>query len=100
MEVAQIAAVPLLSQDVPGTAYRDTGPSSLRAAADRFETAFLAEMLRHTGIGKMPATFNGGAGEAAFSGFMTWEYAEEITKRGTIGIADQVYEALKDRIQP
>jgi flagellar protein FlgJ len=69
----------------------------LRAEAERFEAAFLAEMLRHAGFGKMPETFNGGAGEAAFAGSLVQEYANRIAATGRLGIAEQVYETLAKR---
>lgn len=73
------------------------GDQALRAAAAQFETAFVAEMLKHTGVGKMTEGFNGGPGEAAFSGFLTWEYAEEVTASGAFGLADKIYSSLTQR---
>jgi Rod binding domain-containing protein len=68
-----------------------------RAVAERFEAAFLAEMLRHSGLGQMPDHFNGGAGEAVFSGTLVQEYANRIAATGTLGIADRVYRTLSER---
>lgn len=70
---------------------------SLRRSAEAFEAAFLAEMLRHTGLGRMPETFNGGAGEAAFSGTLIQEYAKQIADQGGLGLADQIYRSLVER---
>lgn len=67
----------------------------MRAAAEKFETNFLAEMLKYTGINKTPDGFGGGEGEEAFSSFLTQEYARLIEKRGGLGIAEQVFNALK-----
>lgn len=69
----------------------------LRAEAERFEAAFLAEMLRHSGLGRMPDSFNGGAGEAAFAGSLVQEYANRIAATGTLGIADKIYDTLVER---
>lgn len=69
----------------------------MRALAKKFEASFLAEMLKHAGLGEMPEQFNGGAGEAAYSGFLVQEYADKIAETGRIGIADNVYAALKAR---
>lgn len=69
------------------------------AAAQAFETAFLAEMLKHSGLNEMPATFGGGAGEEAFASFLTQEYAELMSEQGGIGIAEQVFETLKQRTE-
>lgn len=69
----------------------------LRRAAEAFEAAFLAEMLRHTGLGRMPESFNGGAGEAAFSGTLVQEYAKQIAAQGGVGLADQIHRSLAAR---
>jgi len=69
----------------------------LRAEAERFEAAFLAEMLRHAGLGRVPQSFNGGAGEAAFAGSLVQEYANRIAATGTLGIAEQIYRSLVER---
>ncbi len=69
----------------------------LRAEAERFEAAFLAEMLRHSGLGRMPESLNGGAGEQAFAGSLVQEYANLIAATGTLGIAEQIYHTLVER---
>jgi Rod binding domain-containing protein len=66
-----------------------------RAAAEAFEAAFLAEVLKHSGLNALPASFGGGAGEEAFASFLTREYARLMSERGGIGLAEQVFEALK-----
>ena len=71
--------------------------STLRGQATRFEAAFLAEMLRHAGLAKMPESFHGGPGEAAFTGTLVQEYANLIAASGRTGIADQVLVALRER---
>ena len=68
-----------------------------RKAAEAFEAAYLAEMLKYTGLNAMPDGFDGGAGEAAFGSLLTDEYARLLAERGGIGIAEQVFEALKQR---
>ena len=76
-----------------------TSDSAMRAASVKFEATFLAEMLKHTGLGEMPEGFNGGAGEAAFSDFLVHEYAEAIASKRSTGLADQIYRAMKERSQ-
>ena len=71
-----------------------------RAAAEAFEAAFLAEMLKYSGINAMPSAFGGGAGEEAFSSFLTEEYARLLAERGGIGIAEQVFGLLQQRMEP
>ena len=65
--------------------------------AKKFEATFLTEMLRHTGLGKSPEGFDGGAGEARFSGFLVEAYAEQLSDSGQIGLADQIYSDLVAR---
>ena len=43
------------------------------------------------------ATFGGGAGEEAFASLLTDEYARLLAERGGIGLAEQVFELLKER---
>ena len=68
-----------------------------RKAAEAFEAAYLAEMLKYTGLNAMPDGFGGGAGEEAFGSLLTDEYARLLAERGGVGIAEQVFEALKQR---
>ena len=78
----------------------DTPPpaeTAAKAAAEAFEAAFLAEMLKYTGLNAPSASFGGGAGEEAFSSFLTDEYARLLAERGGIGLAEQVFELLKQR---
>ncbi len=70
-----------------------------RYAAREFETVFLTEMLKHAGVGKMPEGFNGGPGEAAFTDLLTREYAGEIARSGSLGLADSVMKALQERLK-
>ncbi len=65
--------------------------------AEEFEAVFLGEMLKHTGLGQMPEHFNGGVGERGFSGMLVQEYAAEIARGGSIGLAEHIYRTLLDR---
>lgn len=72
-----------------------SGPSAaLTEKAQDLEAAFLAEMLRAAGVGKPLESFGGGAGEEAFSSFMTREYADGIARMGGIGLAESIVRAL------
>ena len=71
--------------------------SALRAAAERLEAAFLAEMLKSAGVGKTPETFGGGAGEAQFASFLREAQATEMVKAGGIGLADHIFDAMRAR---
>ena len=68
--------------------------NALRAKAAEFETAFLAEMLGHAGLGAMSEEFGGGVGEEQFSSFLRQEQAAQIVKSGGIGLAESVFQSL------
>ena len=89
------AGLPRGASASPGAGPGEEG--RVRAAAIRFEAAFLAEMLRHAGLAKTRSAFGGGAGEQAFSGSLVQEYAARIADSGGVGLADSIYRALLAR---
>ena len=93
MELTQIAPKSL-SPTPAATAHAE---AEVRKAAQAFEASFLAEMLKHSGVNAAPSGFGGGAGEEAFASFLTQEYARMIAERGGVGLAEQVFEMLKQR---
>lgn len=80
--------------DVPKAPSRD---DKLRDASEKLESAFLAEMLKSAGFGKTPDAFGGGAGEDQFSSFLIQAQADKMVEAGGIGLAEQLFEALKER---
>jgi peptidoglycan hydrolase FlgJ len=66
----------------------------LRAAAEAMEAGFLAEMLKHSGLGAAPDGFDGGAGEEQFASFLLQQQATAMVRAGGIGLADSIYNAL------
>ncbi|PIE08364.1 MAG: chemotaxis protein chel [Rhodobacterales bacterium] len=84
-----------------------TGPAAARNAAQQekrlhqaareLETSFLAEMLKSAGLGQTPEAFGGGAGEDQFASFLRLEQAREMVNAGGIGLAQSLFEALKER---
>ena len=75
----------------------EPGEKALRAAAEQLEASFLAEMLKAAGLGKTRGSFGGGAGEEQFASFLRQAQAEEMVKAGGIGLAESLYQALKER---
>ncbi|KMW59221.1 putative flagellar protein FlgJ [Candidatus Rhodobacter oscarellae] len=75
----------------------ESGDAKLRAIAEQLEASFLAEMLKHAGAGASRESFGGGAGEDQFGSFLRQAHAEEIAKAGGIGLAEHLFEALKER---
>ena len=69
----------------------------LRRAAQEFEAAFLAEMLKTAGLGKTRGPFSGGAGEDQFASFLVRAQAGEMARAGGIGLAETIYRSLKER---
>lgn len=54
-------------------------------------------MLKYTGVNAVSTEFGGGEGEEAFSSLLTREYARVLTEAGGIGLAEQIFESLKQR---
>lgn len=70
----------------------------LREAARELETTFLAEMLKSAKVGETPESFGGGEGENQFASFLRLEQARQMTEGGGIGLAESLFDALKERI--
>ncbi len=87
-----LSPIPLVLPRATGAARND---ADLHKAAESFEANFLAEMLQYTGLNSMPAGFGGGAGEQAFSSMLTEQYARLLSERGGIGLAERVFDILK-----
>ena len=71
--------------------------ASLRAAAERLETSFLAEMLKSAGLGKAAEGFSGGVGEGQFASFLVDAQAEEMVRAGGIGLTESLFQSLSQR---
>ena len=70
---------------------------ALRDAANKLEAAFLAEMLKSAGMGESRESFGGGAGEDQFASFLRQAQAEKMVQAGGIGLAESLFEALKEQ---
>lgn len=87
-------AGPGQAPEVPDQSQRDR---ALRAAAEKLEASFLSEMLKSAGLGKPRESFGGGAGEGQFASLLRDAQAKEMVKAGGIGLAESLYQALKER---
>lgn len=67
-------------------------PEVSQAARD-FETAFIAQMLKFSGLAEAITT-GGGEDMAAFTDFYIQSFAEEISDTGGFGLAEQFYDKL------
>lgn len=70
------------------------GQRRIAEVSQEFEAAFLAEMLKYAGLGRVEQSFGGGPGEAAFTDFLIREYAREIARTRPLGIGDRVRIAI------
>jgi Rod binding domain-containing protein len=93
--VTDFSPLPLVAN--PAAPPADPKDKALRAAAQELEATFLAEMLKEAGFGEAREAFGGGAGEDQFASFLRQEQAREMVKTGGIGLAESLYQALKER---
>lgn len=87
---------PSLQTPTPATQTEQRDKALFQAAQD-LEASFLAEMLKSAGFGKPRETYGGGVGEDQFGSFLRQEQAKEMVKTGGIGLAQSLFEALKER---
>lgn len=73
--------------------------TQLRRKAAELETAFLAEMLGHAGLGDARGAFGGGIGEEQFASFLRNEQAAAIVRAGGVGLTEQLFRALAREAQ-
>ncbi len=82
---------PLSLPGVGGAAFQGLDEAGKRARIDTtakaFEQSFLSTMLGQMFEGTERTLFGGGAGEQAFTGFLTDAMAKAVVKRGGIGLA-------------
>lgn len=71
--------------------------AALRKAARDLESVFLAEMLKSAGLHESPDGFGGGEGEDQFKSLLVRAQADAIVDAGGIGLAESLYDALKER---
>ena len=71
--------------------------AKLLEVARELEATFLAEMLKVAGFGAARETFGGGIGEDQFGSFLREAQAKEMVKAGGIGLAESLFDALKER---
>ncbi|GFE64422.1 rod-binding protein [Litoreibacter roseus] len=69
----------------------------LREIAKDLEASFLSEMLKSAGLGEARDSFGGGIGEEQFSSFLREQHAQMLVETGGIGLAETLFNALKER---
>lgn len=73
----------------------DRSAAALWRKAQELEATFLAEMLRHSGLGGSTGTFGGGLGEEQVQSFLRQEQARAMARAGGIGLAEPLFRALQ-----
>ena len=90
-----ISAVGPSPQPLPAPPTRD---AQLLEAAKKLEAGFLAEMLKAAGVGKpIEGLGGGGIGEEQFASFLREAQAARMVEGGGLGLAQSLFEALKER---
>ncbi len=89
------------SVTVQGQTATQTGPrtardAALHKAARSLESDFLAQMLSYAGTNKVSDDFGGGIGEQQFASFLQQAEAEAMVRHGGIGLAEKLFESLKE----
>jgi Rod binding domain-containing protein len=84
------------------TAHPTTSKTSERErllwdAAKKLETQFLAEMLKSAGLNGIEGEFGGGQGSEQYQSFLREAQAEKMVSQGGIGLAESIFESLKNR---
>lgn len=82
---------------IPAARFGNGQQDPMRAAARELEIAFLSEMLKHAGLGEAPDGFGGGVGEEQFASFLVREQAAAMVDAGGIGLAETLFNALKEK---
>lgn len=90
--VSPASPTPPVGMPNAGMAERDR---ALFAKAQELEATFLAEMLRHAGLGETESPFSGGIGEEQFASFLRHEQAMAMARSGGIGLAETLFHAMK-----
>ncbi len=81
----------LLRANAPANPALSENQKAMRRTAEAFEASFLSQMMKPMFEGlSTEAPFGGGAGEAAWRGFLVDAMAQQTVKAGGIGLADSV----------
>ena len=87
----------MLDPTMPLSASPKPMDTKLREAAQQLEAGFIADMLKHAQLGKTPGSFGGGVGEDQFASFLRNEQARQMAANGGIGLAQALFDALKEK---
>ena len=66
----------------------------LRAAAEKLEAGFWAEMLKSAQPEENKNSFSSGIGETQFYSFLRTAHADALVRGGGLGLAETIYQSL------
>jgi peptidoglycan hydrolase FlgJ len=89
---------PTKPQAPSGALTEQNRTEALRKTAREFEAAFIGEMLAYAGFEKALSGDSGFGGET-FSRMLVDSYAQSIADAGGFGLADKIYNQLKDNVE-
>ena len=92
MEILQTQSTP---QDANPSVIEEVDERIMEKARE-FETVFVAQMLKHSGMDKAISQESGFGGDA-FSGMMLEQYARNIIDNGGFGLAEKIYSQLREQ---
>lgn len=78
---------------------RPASDEALFRAAQALEASFLSHMLTSAGLGRTREWGGGGPGEEHFASFLVEEQARSLTAAGGIGLAEQIFAAMAERMR-
>ncbi|WP_170383884.1 rod-binding protein [Ruegeria atlantica] len=81
----------------PPAVQAPTTTEKLQAAAVELESAFLAEMLKSSGLGETSESFGGGAGEDQFSSFLVQHQARALAQSGGVGLSEILFQSMMEK---
>lgn len=96
LQAGKLAAVTARAETTAAAGNAGKSDAQLKEIAQSFEAMFIAQMFAHMNEGIEPdPNFGGGQAEAMFKSLLNDQYAQELSKRGGIGIAPAVERFLK-----
>jgi flagellar protein FlgJ len=71
---------------------------ALWETAQKFETVFVAQMLKQAKIGEHAGAFSGGYAADTYRSFLVDEYAKAATQSQSFGLAEALYKQMSEKV--
>lgn len=96
LQAGKLSAIKAGAENAAAAAAADKSDAKIKEIAQSFESMFIAQMFEHMNEGVEPdPNFGGGQAEQMFKSLLNDQYAQELSKRGGVGIAPAVERFLK-----